>query len=129
MNLYLLLSGIVFSLLVIGSLSDLKTRRVSNYITGAVIIVSLPMILNNTGNLSLLSFVFPLAMFLSMGAADGKALFPISLSIPTSILWIYIAIFCVVGLYYIVILKKKDDVPAFVPITVAYLVVAVMLFA
>ena len=126
----LLLSSAIASLLVLGCYYDWTTRHVSNLITGAVIVLSLPIIYFNLTTTELNPWLYGaglLALSLVMGGADVKVLIPIFLSYNPINLFSFLLIFCIVGFAYILITKKKNDVPAFIPITAGYIVV--MLFA
>lgn len=126
----LLLSSAIASLLVIGCYYDWKTRHVSNLITGAVILLSLPLVYLNLsyGEYNPLLYGAGLiAMAFVMGMADVKVLIPIFFSYTSLNLLLFLLIFGIIGFAYILITKKKNDVPVFIPITVGYVVV--MLFA
>ena len=127
----LLLSGIVVSLLCLGCYYDYKERRVSNLITGAIILTSLPLIYLNVTSEELFNPLLALggivAMYFVVGFADTKVLLPIFFSISLTELFLFLVIFCITGFGYVLVIKKKNDVPVFIPITVGYTVV--MLFA
>jgi Flp pilus assembly protein protease CpaA len=125
--LLLLISLAITGLLIFGSYRDWKTRHVSNWITGAIIIISLPIIYFNlvTNEFNLWHYAGLIAFSFMFGGADVKVLIPIFLSLDPPGLITFLLIFCIVGFAYILITKKKNDVPVFLPITVGY--VAVML--
>ena len=128
----LLLSCAIASLLVLGCYYDYMTRDVSNLITGAVIVLSLPLIYINVTSIVTSPITYTLYT-IAVGAgllgamADIKVMIPIGLSLIVTSLVTFLLIFCIVGFAYILITKKKNDVPAFIPITAGYVVV--MLFA
>ncbi len=123
----LLLSSTIASLLVVGCYYDWKTRHVSNLITGSIIALSVPLIWLNIPHIGIIHVVYGVTTLIGLGMADTKVLLPVSLSYPLTSLFIFLIIFGIIGFAYILITKKKNDVPAFIPITVGY--VAVMLFA
>ena len=120
----------IASLLVLGCYYDWTTRHVSDLITGAVIVLSLPLIYLNLTTADVNPWLYGaglIAMSFVMGGADVKVLIPIILSYNPMNLLSFLLIFCIVGFAYILITKKKNDVPVFIPITAGYVVV--MLFA
>jgi len=127
----LLLSGIVVALLSLGCYYDYKERRVSNLITGTIMLMSLPLVYMNMTSGELFNPLFALggliAMAFVVGVADSKVLLPIFFSISMMQLFLFLMVFSIVGYAYVLTTKKKDDVPVFIPITIAYVVV--MLFA
>lgn len=128
----LIISCAIASLLVLGCYYDIKTRHVSNLITGAVIVLSLPLIYHNISNLITTPIpyvIYGIATIAGLlgSMADIKVMIPIGASLSSTSLVSFLLIFCIVGFLYILITKKKNDVPAFVPITAGYVVV--MLFA
>lgn len=125
--------GILF-LLLYGSYTDLRTRTVSNKVTGGVILLSLPLIYMAWGNLTSLHIAYSvLILFMyyktqgnGFGGADVKAMIPIMLTMSISSLivvmtaWIFASV-CVA------ILLKSNKIPFFVPMTVGYIIYIVTL--
>ncbi len=127
MTFSLLLSCAIASLLVVGCYYDYVTRHVSNYITGSIILLSIPLVWLNISHIGIIHVIYGVTALIGLGMADTKVLLPISLSYSLTSLFTFLIIFGIVGFAYILITKKKNDVPAFIPITIGY--VAVMLFA
>jgi hypothetical protein len=69
-----------------------------------------------------------MGIFKLMGMADVKVLVPIILSLSLINLLYFLIIFSSIGLVYgILKWKDKNNVPAFVPVTIAYTVVMVFI--
>ena len=124
------LSCIIALLLLIGCYYDWKERQVSNTITGLIILYSIPLIYPNASNIGLNHYLTISAMVIlsflgQMGGADLKAIIPIILSIKS--LLPFLIVFSIAGMVFVWITKKKNDVPAFIPITLGY--IGVILFA
>lgn len=130
MLLKFLLSATVLLLLLCGVVTDIKTRSVSNKITVALILISLPLIYYNSANINFqtyfiaLSFIF-MYVINSIGGADLKVLLPITFSVAP--LLYFLILFSGIGMLYCIIKKQSNRTPAFIPITVAY--ATVMFFA
>ena len=120
-----LLNILALILLIVGCYHDWRTGNVSNKITLAVTLVLLPVIYFNIPNITLnhiLAFFTVLWMGLwgLVGGADMKVFLPLTFSLNLIHVVSFLVLFSIFGFSYIMITKQKNDVPAFIPITLAY---------
>ena len=121
-----LLSATIVLLLCYGVVTDIRTRTVSNRVTLSIALLSLPLIYYNSANINNQTYLIGLAFtgmyFINtIGAADLKVLLPITFSI--TYLFSFLIFFSFIGLVYCWLSEKPNKIPAFVPITIAYVVV------
>lgn len=117
-----LISYFILAVLFYGSYSDLKTRMVSNRVTGMVWVASIPLVYFNYTNISWINGVFVLGLFIlyftnQMGGADLKVLIPLIMIVPEPV-W-FIMLLGVFGVLYAII-SRSEKIPYFVPITASY---------
>ena len=120
-------------LLIIGTYTDIKTRTVSNKITGLILLCSISLIHANISNIGFFHFaylgVFYWGYLRGLGGADLKAMFPLIFAVPN--VMIFTGIVGVIGVLYICAdyLKHKEiswdqvSIPFFIPITIGFVVV------
>jgi len=118
----LVFGGAILSALAVGTYFDLKTRQVSNKITGLVWLLSLPLVYLNIPNITVVPFIFIVLFWILyhqniMGGADLKALIPLVFILPEPI--IFITLITTFGIIYAII-SRNQKIPFFMPIVCAY---------
>lgn len=120
---------LIILLLLYGCYTDLKWRHVSNKVTGSIIILALILfnqeILNFKG-----IFIFFLIVSWSahmIGAADIKALVPIILSLGMFEFFVFLFVFCTIGISIWIIRSRRNPeytIPGYIPITIAFIFIS-----
>lgn len=125
-----LLYSAILGFLVLGVLTDLKTREVSNTITFAVLVLSIPLIAWNLKNIGFFNFAYLAVFFMAyskgLGAADLKVLFPLLFIFKD--VGLFAGVLAVFGALYFILEHyrnknipiKKLSIAYFVPITISF---------
>lgn len=124
----------IASLLVIGSYQDIKTRTVSNKITGSIAVLSLiyflllPYITYVSWHFYWLHILIIVGMFISyklnaIGGADIKALLPLIYTFSTIPLFFFLVISTII--HSIIHIRYDKQVPYFIAMTAAFLLIKI----
>lgn len=125
---------IILILLIAGSVQDLKTRTVSNIISGCIVVlsliyfISLPYtpIFSTTPryfywlHAIVIAGIFSAYRLGAVGGADVKVLVPLIFTLSTIPLFLFLIISTII--HGVIYLQYSKRVPVFVPMTVAYTV-------
>lgn len=118
-------------LLLTGCYTDLKYFHVSNNVTYAIALLSIPLItLSNQLLYAQIGFsLFLLAAwyFNQIGAADVKVLIPILFTLNDFYFLAFLSTMCISGM--VMFMSYKKAIPAFVSITTAYILITVFKIA
>ena len=124
----LILHGLISGLLTYGAYTDLKTRNVPNWISYSVGGLSIPLILTNAGNITVVHIVFIVVILFAyfmlcntphpIGGADLKVMLPLSLTIPLLTFTLFLF---VMAIAILVMTLKWRQTPGLIAITIAYL--------
>lgn len=120
---------LILLLLFVGAYTDYKTRIVSNKIIVGIVILSLPIILEQTNwlipillvSLFLGMFYFPfdkIGLPNQIGGADTKVLIPLMLGMSTNEIFIFFLLFTIPNIYFLIRFWK--GIPLFIPILFGY---------
>lgn len=131
-NILFIIFIIITFLLMIGTYTDIKTRTVSNKITGLILLFSIPLIHINISNIGFFHFAY-LGVFFwgylrGLGGADLKAMFPLIFAVPNVMM--FAGIVGVTGILYMcadyirhkAISWDQVSIPFFIPITIGFIV-------
>jgi len=127
LDISVLLPLVITMLLFVGCYHDIKTKTVSNKITGTIILLSIPLIYFNIDNIGISNYVYSGVLLLmyyvgTLGGADFKVLVPIVFAVPA--LKIFLLALGIMGILYwltqYAISRRSNSVPYFVPISCAY---------
>ncbi len=105
--------------------TDIKTRKVSNKVQIAIILLCIPLIIFNITNITVTHIVLVLVTIAMMrqwfwGAADGKVIIPLILTMTKiGTVLFFVTFVIVMGLLR---LKYKEHAPLFVAILIGYIV-------
>lgn len=115
----------ILMLLVYGTYTDIKERRVKNKISILIAVLSIPYIIMNSSNLALLHLILVSVIIVMMfsrvwGAADGKVMIPLTLTMTPVGVTVFYAVFVV--MMWMLLLKYKNNIPLFVAISTGYIV-------
>lgn len=122
MILSLILKILILLLLFVGAYTDYKTRTVSNKIIICILILSLPIIFEQTDWLIPILLV---GLFLGLfyftnqiGGADTKVLIVLLLGMSTNEIFIFFLLFTIPNIYFLIRFWK--GIPLFIPILFGY---------
>lgn len=113
--------------LIIGCYYDLKYREVSNAISYSILFLCIPLVrVDNITHMHIVIAVLFTILTLrgAYGGADLKVLVPIVMSLTTLSLSIFLIGLTIFSIPFV--LKNKNDIPLFVPITISYMIITYM---
>lgn len=111
--------------LIIGCYYDLKYREVSNAISYSILFLCIPLV--SVANITLVHIVIAILFTVmtlrgAYGGADLKVLVPIIMSLTTLSLSIFLIGITVFSIPFVI--KNKNDIPLFIPITISYMIIS-----
>ena len=125
-----ILHGLILGLLTYGAYTDLKTRNVPNWISYSVILISVPLIIDNAANITIVHVFFFTVIVVAylklyntphpIGGADVKIMLPLSLAMPLLTFTLFLFVMAIV--IFIMTLKWRQT-PGLIAIAAAYLIV------
>lgn len=116
--------AIISGLLLYGSWTDLKYRKVENKITFLILLLSLPAIFFNIPGITIIHIlalallIFFYTFFDALGGADLKALVPLTLSFNFMGFLVFYGVILISG--GLLSIKYKTKIPFFIPIAAGY---------
>lgn len=125
----LILQLIILVLLSIGALTDLKSRRVSNWVTHPIIIAGAAFSILENVSLTYFHLIFTVFFItahiiklpgFNLGSADLKAIIPLMLTLPLYPLMVFMSLITIFS--GALGLKDKHSIPMFIPITLGFLI-------